>query len=90
MERMKYIAILLALTLTSCATSGTMPSIPVEYTPHPVEPSWVQFTRKPVISSTTEDGKKNFKVSDEFVEKALQSNDYIKRVKKWKEKNLVP
>jgi len=86
---MKILLILTMCCLTSCATTGGNGK-GFNYTPHPLEPDWVEFTRKPVISSATENGKKNYKVSDQFVEKALQSNDYIKRVKKWKRDNVVP
>ena len=76
--------------MASCATSPSGGGNLIKYTPHPVEPNWVNFTRKPVISSAMENGKKNYKVSDQFVEKALQANDYIKRIKKWKKDNVIP
>lgn len=95
MERV--ITLILCLGLIGCASTPPpsngpkdIATIITKATPHPVEPEWKTFTRKPVIKSYTVDGKENYEVSDEFVEKSLQLQDYADRIKKWKLKNLIP
>lgn len=52
----------------------------------PPEPAWVVYTKKPVIEKI----EKNYLVSDEFVESALQHKQYTDKVLKWKLENQVP
>lgn len=58
--------------------------------PHPTQPDWVTFTRKPVIKSYDVDGKKNYEVSDQFIERSLQLQNYKERIDSWKKENLIP
>ncbi len=58
--------------------------------PFPVTPNWTALTREPVLGSVERDGRKNFEISDEFMEKSLQMKSYIDRIDTWKKKNLIP
>lgn len=53
------------------------------YTPLPSEPEWQAFTRAPIVSKHDN----NFLVTNEFIVKAGQQQDWIQRVKEWKTKN---
>lgn len=88
---------LLALMLVSCTTATPETSSDKEVisavtraTPHPLEPDWVTFTSKPVVKEVKIGDKTGFIVSDEFIERSLQLQDYSDRIKIWKRKNLVP
>lgn len=82
----------LTISLCSCVVRPSLSGetvIETRYKPYPampVEPTWKQFTRQPVIKKDGND----FVVSDEFVTKAAQEHDYIKRVNEWKKVNSIP
>ncbi len=82
--------------MISCNTTNipttTLPNNPIitAPSPHPVEPIWKPFTRKPVISTDESSGQINYIVSDEYMERSLQMIDYTERIKQWKLKNLIP
>ena len=100
MEKLMKNIIVLILTITlsmSCSTitqdeisDKTVIEKITSSTPHPIEPEWVTFSRQPVIKSYKVGDVQNYEVSDEFVERSLQLQDYQDRIKKWKRKNLIP
>lgn len=75
------------LVMTSCAVSVPEKQIPLVM---PVEPEWQTYTRAPVVTIVEVENRKNYVVSDEFVTKAGQQQDYISRIKKWKVQNMIP
>ncbi len=78
---------LIMCSLISCvAPSNTYKSYPAS----PIEPDWQPFTRAPIVATSNTDTQKNFIVSDEFIVKAGQQQDYIKRFKQWKQENVIP
>lgn len=96
---MKHILTILfcsCFILTGCVTNSNevttkdVIDIVSKAPPHPVEPDWQVYTRKPVLRSFTHDDQKNYEVSDEFIKRNLQLQDYADRIKAWKRKNLIP
>jgi hypothetical protein len=96
MDRIKYIALaILMFGIGSCNTTAPEPNLQpappiITPSPHPIEPQWKQFTRKPVVSKIEQDNQINYIVSDEYMERSLQMVDYTERIKQWKLKNLIP
>lgn len=91
MEKMKSIyCLLLSLCLIGCETTASSDKILV-YSPFPIEPEWVLYTRKPVINSYTSDnGDENYVISDELMKKTLQMSDYLEKINNWKTENSIP
>jgi hypothetical protein len=84
--KLLIIATFFAAMLCSCATTSTEPKLS-DIQPSPVEPEWVTYTRAPIVA-TLEDN--NFAVSDEFVKKSAQQQNYIKKIQTWKTINSLP
>jgi len=76
--------ILLISSFISCTT--TVEYVKVQHPAMPVEPEWIKFSKQPIIEKIGD----TFIVSDQFVEKAAQYQDYTQRVRKWKITNSVP
>lgn len=81
------ITCIMAATLIGCSSSQPVYK---PYPPMPIEPQWQQFTRAPIISVQQDGPHKNFVVSDQFVSKVSQMDDFIKRTKTWKTENAIP
>lgn len=80
-----FLSSIFLLCILSCQNTPSQ-NVLVNFTAMPPAPSWVEFTRKPILEKKESD----FLVSDEFVTKALQQKKYIDRVQAWKETNQVP
>ena len=76
------------VTISSCllSCSTTVEYVKVQHPAMPVEPEWIKFSKQPIIEKIAD----TFIVSDQFVEKAAQQQDYVQRVRKWKSINSVP
>jgi len=76
--------ILLISSLVSCTT--TVEYVKIQHPAMPIEPEWIKFSKQPIIEKIAD----TFIVTDQFVEKAAQQNEYVQRVRKWKAINSVP
>lgn len=92
--KISILCLFLCFGIVSCSSTDTpTPDVVAVVTkpqPHPVEPDWVTFTRKPIIRHYKMEEFENYEVSDQFMERALQLQDYADRIKTWKRKNLIP
>ena len=68
--------------ISSGCVSTNRPAIPAM----PLEPDYQNISRTPIIEKVGD----NFTVSDEFVLRATQEHQHIKRVKVWKTDNSIP